>query len=91
MTTRKALISSCHILLVIISIRFKLNLFSGLQLSLQSQTVLFVQSFHETHRQQLSTALESETWKRTTADQGALVNRLVAIPALREIFSVNGD
>ena len=61
---------------------------TGLQLSLQSQTVLYAQSFDEAQREALSAALERETWKRSARDPAPVVNRLAAIPAIARAFQV---
>jgi len=68
------------------------TLLSGLPLSLQGQTVLFVQSFHEEHRSLISQALDKESWKK--CEQGgksSVVAKLTAIPALKNAFNNSGN
>ena len=64
---------------------------SGLQLSLQSQTVIFVQTFHEENRTRLSTVLERETWKKSRLDNSAAYAKLGAIPSLQGLFSKQSE
>ena len=64
---------------------------SGLQLSLQSQTVIFVQSFHEENRTRLSSILERETWKKSKLDNSAAYAKLGAIPSLQGLFSKQNE
>ena len=64
---------------------------SGLQLSLQSQTVIFVQTFHEENRTRLSTVLERETWKKSRLDNSAAYAKLGAIPSLQGLFSKQNE
>ena len=64
---------------------------SGLQLSLQSQTVIFVQSFHEENRTRLSSILERETWKKSKLDNAAAYAKLGAIPSLQGLFSKQNE
>ncbi len=59
---------------------------TGLELSLQSQTVLFAQSFHDQHRKSLEKSLEKETWRRCQTDLTGVVNRLNAVPSIRRAF-----
>jgi len=47
---------------------------SGLQLSLQGQTIIFIQQFHEACRGQVLTSLESEKWKKSSCKEDLLAN-----------------
>ncbi len=64
---------------------------SGLQLSLQSQTVMFVQSFHEENRMRLSNILEKETWKKSRLSNSAAYAKLGAIPSLKALFQLQEE
>jgi hypothetical protein len=59
---------------------------SGLQLSLQSQAVMYVQAFHEENRIKLSTILEKEPWKRSKLDNRLAYAKMGAIPSLKALF-----
>lgn len=60
---------------------------NGLQLSLQSQSVLYVQTFDEEQRAKLTEILEADKWKRSKMDMTSVVNKMVAIPSMKELFS----
>ena len=58
----------------------------GLNLSLQGQSVMYIQSFHEEHRTKLSAILEKEQWKVAAEDMSHITSKLKAIPSLRKLF-----
>lgn len=60
---------------------------TGLQLSLQSQTVLYVQAFHDENRLLINSVLEKETWKRSQNDLSSVRAKLTAIPAIKQLFT----
>ena len=47
---------------------------------------MFVQNFHEEHRNSLSSILERETWKKSNSDFGTVYAKLNAIPSLKALF-----
>lgn len=66
------------------------NFFTGLQLCLQGQSVMFIQNFHDEHRLKVTQILEKETWKKSTSDPSPVLARLAAIPSMSNLFTPNG-
>jgi hypothetical protein len=52
---------------------------------------MFVQNFHEDHRNSLSSLLEKETWKKSNSDFGSVYAKLNAIPSLKALFQSSDE
>lgn len=58
----------------------------GFQLSLQGQTLLFIQSFHDEKRLELSELLEKEKWKKSDLDFASLKDKFAGVECLNVLL-----
>ena len=65
---------------------------SGFQLSLQGQTLLFIQSFHDEKRLELSDLLEKEKWKKSDLDfAGNFREKFLGVESLAQLLFAEGQ